>query len=45
MGMALITLHVVNTCQRGNTVLATEGLPDSANTSEHFNDRGEWANA
>ena len=45
MGMALVTLRDVNACQRSNTVLATEGLPGSANMSEHFNDRGEWANA
>ena len=43
--VALVTMHIVNAYQRSNTVLATEGLPGSVNTSERFNDRGEWVNA
>ena len=45
MGVALVTMRIVNAYQRSNTVLATEGLPGSANTLERFNGSGEWANA
>ena len=44
MGVALVTQHVVNTCQ-GNTVLATKETPDSSNKTEHFNYEGQWVNA
>ena len=46
MSVALVALHVVNTCEDlGNVALATEGLKGSTNKSEHFNCKGEWANA
>ena len=31
--------------ESSNVILALEGLPDSTNKSEHFNYKGEWANA
>ena len=36
-----------NPCQKklGDAVLATEGLPGSTDKLEHFNYKGEWANA
>ena len=44
---ALVTLHVMNAAKedQGNVALATEGLPDRSNKSEHFNYKGEWVNA
>ena len=49
MDVALVTLRVVNACQRRlryviNAVLAPEGLLSSTNKLEHFNYKDEWAN-
>ena len=47
MAMALVTVCVVNACQRKlrqcGTIIATE-VPGNSNKSEHFSYRGEWAN-
>ena len=47
MYMALVTQHVVNACQedQGNTVLTTEGLPNSSNKTELLSYKGQWVNA
>ena len=39
--------HIMNSCQenQGNTVIATEGTPDSSNKTERFSYKGEWVNA
>ena len=46
MGMALVTQHVMDTCQEDydNIVLATEGTPDNSNKTGCFSYNGEWAN-
>ena len=47
MGVALVTQHVMNTCQEdyGNVLLATEGKPGSSYETEHFSYKGERGNA
>ena len=46
MGVALVTLHIVNACQKsyGNAVLAIEGLLGGTNKSKNFNYKVERAN-
>ena len=44
MGVALVTLPVVNACRR-TRALATVGLPGGTNQSERFNYKGEWVSA
>ena len=41
MGVALVTQDIVNASKEGNSVLATEGTPNSSS----FSYKGEWANA
>ena len=44
--MALLTQHAMNAYQEnyGNVILATKGVPNSSNKTEHFSYKGEWTN-
>ena len=47
MGMALVTQHIMNISQEDldNTLLTSEGTPNSSNNTERLSYKGEWANA